>query len=123
MGFFKSIGRVFKKVGKAVKSIAKQAWQGVRNPAGFTKELVKNPFGKIAQMAGLDVLFARSYDGANPEHGSTWTQDESDDAKAPERARMLSRQGMQGATPIMLLGQDVTDDELTKDSKLGGDER
>ena len=123
MGFFKSIGRAFKKVGKAVKSIAKQAWQGVRNPVGFTKELVKNPFGKIAQTAGLDVLFARSYDGANPEHGAMWAQDESDDAKAQERARMLSRQGMQGATPIMLLGQDVTDDELTKDSKLGGDER
>lgn len=118
------LGHIVKRVTHAVKSIAKTAWSGVTNPGKFTKELVKNPFGKIAQTAGFDVLFGKQYDGTNTtqlERGSTWTQDESDEAKAQERARMISRQGMQGANPIMLLGQDVTDDELTKDSKLGGD--
>lgn len=120
MGF----GSFVHKVTHAVKSIAKTAWQGVTHPVQFTKELVKNPFGKIAQTAGFDVLFGKQYDGASTtqiERGSTWTQDENDETKAQERARMISRQGMQGANPIMLLGQDVTDDELTKDSKLGGD--
>lgn len=119
----KKIGHYVKKTVKAVTSAAKNIAKSVVNPVKFTKNLVKNPGGTIAKLAGLDVLFAGGGGAAattQAERSAEWMAESSGGGDSQARARRIARQGMQGSIPTMLLGQDVADTRLSDDEELAG---
>ena len=105
---------------KVVKSTTKNSLKAALNPVKATKRLVRNPMGFLAELTGADVLFGPNASPQQPRELADYQGGENEDASPQERARMLSRQGMQGTTPIMLLGQDYQDPALDHDEKLGG---
>lgn len=124
MGFLHSIKHGFKKVSKIVTGSVKNSFKAALNPVKFAKGLVRDPLGTGVRMLALDSLFnAGGGVTATQMERQAGTQPEDGSMSAADRARMISRQSMQGANPIMLLGQDFSPDELNKDQELGGDRR
>ena len=130
MGLFRSIRHAVKKIGHVAEKATKAFVSGNLNlvkyavrPDKAVKDVIRDPFGTIAKVAGLDKLFSA---GGAPttqlERGQVAaTSSYKEELSAQDRQRMISRQGMQGANPIMLLGQDYTPDNLDRDQELGGD--
>ena len=114
-----AVGKVFKAAKKAVKYAA--------NPVQGVKDLLNNPLNFIVKATGADVLFNLDKNiVVNTTQAARQRIDSSEekDMSAQERARMVSRQGMQGSLPIMLLGQDFSDTRINNDDQeLGGERR
>ena len=130
MGFGSWAKKTWKKathaVGKVVKAATK-ATKYVANPVQGVKDLLNNPLNFIVKATGADVLFGLDKNiVVNTTQASRQRIDSSEetDMSAQERARMVSRQGMQGSLPIMLLGQDFSDTRINNDDQeLGGERR
>lgn len=114
-----AVGKVFKAATSATKYVA--------NPVKSVKNLLNNPLEFIVKSTGADVLFNLDKNiVVNTTQASRQRIDSSEekDMSAQERARMVSRQGMQGSLPIMLLGQDFSDTRINNDDQeLGGERR
>ena len=114
-----AVGKVFKAATSATKYVA--------NPVKGVKDLLNNPLKFIVKATGADVLFNLDKNIViNTTQASRQRIDSSEekDMSAQERARMVSRQGMQGSLPIMLLGQDFSDTRINSDDQeLGGERR
>lgn len=114
-----AVGKVFKAATSATKYVA--------NPVKGVKDLLNNPLEFIVKSTGADVLFNLDKNiVVNTTQAARQRIDSSEekDMSAQERARMVSRQGMQGSLPIMLLGQDFSDTRINNDDQeLGGDRR
>lgn len=129
MGWVKKIGHWatggVTKAAKVVTGSVKNSLRAVFNPVRLTKDLLRNPLGTVARMSMLDTLFnvGGGVTATQMERQQAGTQPEDDSLSSADRARMISRQSMQGANPIMLLGQDFRSDELNRDQELGGDRR
>lgn len=119
------ISKAFKKVTKVVTGSVKNSIKAVLNPVKTTKNLLRDPLGTVARMSALDSLFnaGGGVTATQMERQQAGTQPEDDSLSSADRARMISRQSMQGANPIMLLGQDFAPDELSRDPELGGARR
>lgn len=122
-----SVVKAVKKVAKATVSAATNVVKSVVNPVKAVKNLVSDPMGFVAKTTGMDVLFGKSGSTAQPTEGYAGTtqaeraQQKTQQEQTPaERSRMLSRQGMQGANPTMLMGQDLEKSYLSEDAELGG---
>ena len=130
MGFGSWAKKAWKKathaVGKVVKA-ATSATKYVANPVKGVKDLLNNPLEFIVKSTGADVLFGLDKNiVVNTTQAARQRIDSSEekDMSAQERARMVSRQGMQGSLPIMLLGQDFSDTRINNDDQeLGGERR
>lgn len=122
MGWLK---KAFKSVAKIVTGSVKNSIKAVINPVKTTKNLIRDPLGTVARMSALDSLFnaGGGVTATQMERQQAGTQSEDDSLSSADRARMISRQSMQGANPIMLLGQDFVSDDLSKDQELGGARR
>ena len=114
-----AVGKVFKAATSATKYVA--------NPVRGVKDLLNNPLNFIVKATGADVLFGLDKNiVVNTTQATRQRIDSSEekDMSAQERARMVSRQGMQGSLPIMLLGQDFSDTHINNDDQeLRGDRR
>lgn len=131
MGFFSSITKPFKRLTKALgkgvkdvfkigKSALKNSFSDLLHPDRLIKNTLRNPLGQIARMVGTDIFFPDGPSGGQQKQLAQYSSGDGDTASPQERARMLSRQGMQGTNPIMLLGQDFQDTALDHEEKLGG---
>lgn len=142
MGFFSSITKPFKSIGhglssgfksltkalgKGVKDVLKMGKSAVKNSFGdllhpdrLVKNTLRNPLGQITRMIGADIFFPDGPSAGQQKQLAQYSSGDGDTASPQERARMLSRQGMQGTNPIMLLGQDFQDTALDHEEKLGG---
>ena len=124
MGLFKSIKNAFKGVTRIVTGSVKNSIKAALNPIKTAKNFIHDPLGTIARMSALDSLFNAGGGVTATQMGrQAGTQPEDDGLSSADRARMISRQSMQGANPIMLLGQDYVSDELNRDQELGGERR
>ena len=93
------------------------------HPGRAVNDFLHNPLTSVMHLSGLEEL----YKGKGAVNAVTETPvteasnaKKNDEQSAQDRARMLSRQGMQGANPIMLLGQEFQPSELATDEELGG---
>ena len=133
MGFLSWAKKAWKKATHAVGKVFKAATSAtkyVANPVRGVKDLLNNPLNFIVKATGADVLFGLDKNiVVNTTQATQATRQRIDsseekDMSAQERARMVSRQGMQGSLPIMLLGQDFSDTRINNDDQeLGGDRR
>ena len=130
MGLGRSLKKGWKKATHAVGKVFKAATSAtkyVANPVKGVKDLLNNPLEFIVKSTGADVLFNLDKNIViNTTQASRQRIDSSEekDMSAQERARMVSRQGMQGSLPIMLLGQDFSDTRINNDDQeLGGERR
>lgn len=121
---FKSVGKA---IGKGVKDVFKMGKSAVKNsfsdllhPDRLIKNTLRNPLGQVARMLGTDIFFPDGPSAGQQKQLAQYSSGDGDTASPQERARMLSRQGMQGTNPIMLLGQDFQDTALDHEEKLGG---
>ena len=130
MGLGRSLKKGWKKATHAVGKVFKAATSAtkyVANPVKGVKDLLNNPLKFIVKSTGADVLFNLDKNiVVNTTQAARQRIDSSEekDMSAQERARMVSRQGMQGSLPIMLLGQDFSDTRINNDDQeLGGERR
>ena len=125
-GVKNAVGKVTHAIGKVAKAATKAA-KYAANPVKGVKDLLNNPLKFIVKATGADVLFGLDKNiVVNTTQASRQRIDSSEekDMSAQERARMVSRQGMQGSLPIMLLGQDFSDTRINSDDQeLGGERR
>ena len=130
MGFGRWAKKAWKKATHAVGKVFKAATSAtkyVANPVRGVKDLLNNPLNFIVKATGADVRCGLDKNiVVNTTQASRQSIDSSEekDMSAQERARMVSRQGMQGSLPIMLLGQDFSDTRINNDDQeLGGERR
>ena len=130
MGFGRWLKKTWEKATHAVGQVFKAATSAtkyVANPVRGVKDLLNNPLNFIVKATGADVLFGLDKNiVVNTTQASRQRIDSSEekDMSAQERSRMVSRQGMQGSLPIMLLGQDFSDTRINNDDQeLGGERR
>lgn len=125
-GVKNAVGKVTHAIGKVAKAATKAA-KYAANPVQGVKDLLNNPLEFVVKATGADVLFNLDKNiVVNTTQASRQRIDSSEekDMSAQERSRMVSRQGMQGSLPIMLLGQDFSDTRINNDDQeLGGDRR
>ena len=119
----KITGEVKKGVYKAADvalSGTQNAIDAVFNPVGAIKGVIHNPLNALVHYSGLEALYKGN--GVMGASGTVETPAAGtmEEQSPQDRARMLSRQGMQGTNPIMLLGQDFQPSELATDEELGG---
>lgn len=118
--------KVTKNVLRTGSGALKNTIKAALNPIKATKETLSDPLGQAMKFTGMDTVFGFKGGGSGSNGVNETAEYESgtnDDASAQERNRMISRQGMQGTNPIMLLGQDVKDTALNHDEKIGGKDR
>ena len=125
-GVKNAVGKVTHAIGKVAKAATKAA-KYAANPVQGVKDLLNNPLEFVVKATGADVLFNLDKNiVVNTTQAARQRIDSSEekDMSAQERARMVSRQGMQGSLPIMLLGQDFSDTRINNDDQeLGGERR
>lgn len=125
-GVKNAVGKVTHAIGKVAKAAASAA-KYAANPVQGVKDLLNNPLEFVVKASGADVLFNLDKNiVVNTMQASRQRIDSSEEKEmsSQERARMVSRQGMQGSLPIMLLGQDFNDTRINNDDQeLGGERR
>lgn len=110
MGFFSSITKPFKRLtkalGKGVKDVFKMGKSALKNsfsdllhPDRLIKNTLRNPLGQITRMVGADIFFPDGPSVGQQKQLAQYSSGDGDTASPQERARMLSRQGMQGTNP------------------------
>lgn len=120
------MGGVARTVKKGVKGVTKGFQRSIDyaiRPDKLVKDVAHNPLAAIAKAGGMDIIFGHNMQVSSQGQRANYASDTGDDMPSQDRARMLTRQGAQGANPIMLLGQDFKASPLDKDEELGGERR
>ena len=115
-----------KKMNKAITKAAttsfKRSLTYAVRPDKAIKEIAHNPLQHLSKALGVDTLFKVPQTEGQAGRAAPSTDNE-EIQTAQDRVRMISRQGLQGANPIMLLGQDFQPSNLDKDPELGGERK